>query len=839
MDLTADLLVPGSGAIHTEVLVTTVVIVLLLSFVGGAAAIFTRLTRPPLPRPRRTDRGPRASIPFCFRFSWRWLEIEWGQRLISEEYFHAAVQEKLSLQKENHRLKEEIETLQKLVVLDNTDTPLIRQRVRLVRPHHLHPYEQHETSSDADRQLVANVEQEEQDDEEEGEEEELEEKVVEKFEVVSSDASSETTLPLPPLGVGALPDNTTRTPTTTTTTTLTTATAVEKATTTTTTLRSRVSPLDLPLDGLSPAKDDNDGEWSATTTSVSSPPLSVRDRLSLALTEDMSDLGVSSSEFAVSSDDEDDVFFRDDLTGGSSASPRVASPRLSQKPLPPIPRSAPVPRSVCTSSPDLRASPSGGASSTPPPKARRTDAAKKRKVLLELFETEQSYVKNLDIFVRLFVKPSLKKGFITKEEHHTVFHSIESILEHHRILVNVLAKRCADLLAEEEMHKTSSSAIAARSTKSPRRRDLQQGQGLQIDVRIADIFMNLTIYLNGYSAYAQNYANATSTLRRLLTEKSQFNKDIRRAEGRKECHFLDVFDFLIMPIQRPIHYINLLNEMLKHTAASEPDHEELTKALLSVRNIADSIDQSSGPTSSVHEIMAIQARISSKVPMSLLTPFRKFVKDQRFTFLTGRNKRKKRQVFLFNDIMLVTKPLRPIAADLVAISDAGIGNFFSSSNKHHTDVTFRHKYTVDLAKIEMVEAVPDLSSFSDSENATHMFTFTFKSDARCEELVHASTPPLSRRSTPVSLPPTSLTIPPHAEDDDDELVTCTVIAETREERDDWIESLRASSQAQLKLQSTFLSPRRSVQAKPIAALLSSTKARPRSVPRSLGSRAPL
>jgi len=114
---------------------------------------------------------------------------------------------------------------------------------------------------------------------------------------------------------------------------------------------------------------------------------------------------------------------------------------------------------------------------------------------------------------------------------------------------------------------------------------------------------------------------------------------------------LSVEAFLILPVQRIPRYLLLLQDLLKFTNATHSDFNNLSNALLFIKDFAELINNSKGDADSVTRIKAIQDLILEPPPdFNLATPRRRFICEGCLQY-----KKQKAWLYLFSDAILFTK----------------------------------------------------------------------------------------------------------------------------------------------------------------------------------------
>ncbi|KAJ3273942.1 Rho guanine nucleotide exchange factor 4 [Terramyces sp. JEL0728] len=129
----------------------------------------------------------------------------------------------------------------------------------------------------------------------------------------------------------------------------------------------------------------------------------------------------------------------------------------------------------------------------------------------------------------------------------------------------------------------------------------------------------------------------------------------------------------LKPIQRVCKYPLLVRELIRATDPSHPDMENLNKALLKIETVVTTINEGARHTENVHKMIELQTKFLTKV--SLVAPSRSLVKSRSIDAYNANGDRKKREVYLFNDMLVIAKPdgdkyklLNMVAFDVLSVN---------------------------------------------------------------------------------------------------------------------------------------------------------------------------
>jgi len=173
---------------------------------------------------------------------------------------------------------------------------------------------------------------------------------------------------------------------------------------------------------------------------------------------------------------------------------------------------------------------------------------------------------------------------------------------------------------------------------------------------LGDIFLQIVGFLKIYSRYCSHYNEAM----RVLTEckkQSRFKKFIE--DLKKKSHDIEhrgLEDFLIRPVQRIPRYFLLLQDLVRHTSSDHPDYANLAAAAQKVQAIAEYMNEKKREAENIMKVTEIQEMIEGDCE-TLAKPHRRFVKESQLQEVTkGTVKKQAAVVFLFNDLLIITRP---------------------------------------------------------------------------------------------------------------------------------------------------------------------------------------
>jgi len=249
-----------------------------------------------------------------------------------------------------------------------------------------------------------------------------------------------------------------------------------------------------------------------------------------------------------------------------------------------------------------------------------TKLTPRQKVVREIYATEESYLNNLRILVRVYVSPLRLDArginpMLNLSEVHALFSDVEAVL---RISEKVFEKMTESLEKDE------------------------------LDDSVGKIFCEVAPLLKLYTAYVNSHHRALETHHMLLTRPA-YKNFCEQCKAMPECASCALDSFLILPVQRVPRYELLLKELLKHTEPSDPEHAEIASALSKVSSVALMINNNLRDHERRAAVLAVQEKFGNSV--QLVSPQRWFVRDSMLRKVCKR-KPKPFLFVLFNDVLV-------------------------------------------------------------------------------------------------------------------------------------------------------------------------------------------
>jgi len=251
---------------------------------------------------------------------------------------------------------------------------------------------------------------------------------------------------------------------------------------------------------------------------------------------------------------------------------------------------------------------------------------KRLQIANELLVTEKHYVDILDLLVKVFLQPLRDSNLLPQESARAIFGNTEVLRDKHLVFHELLHKRVRDWMTFRQFG-------------------------------VGDIFYDHADFMLAYTEYVNNFDSALATLTQCTKNSPEFALFVRTCEARPECNLHDLPSMLITPVQRIPRYTLLLQDLQRHTP-SNPRRGLLEMALKKVRDIANYINEQKRVNENAVKMTELESRLvfDPKPKTGLCeVPSRKFIKEGKVLIQLGRKQFKECHVFLFTDLLLITK----------------------------------------------------------------------------------------------------------------------------------------------------------------------------------------
>ncbi|EAT46715.1 AAEL002100-PA, partial [Aedes aegypti] len=249
-------------------------------------------------------------------------------------------------------------------------------------------------------------------------------------------------------------------------------------------------------------------------------------------------------------------------------------------------------------------------------------------VVVELFNTEKSYVESLQTIVLKYLnqlKSPENAGLVDTQTVDEIFFMVPAILNIHERFLEELRRR---LDSWDPMQKIGDAFV--------------------------DVFSRPVI-LDTYTSFVNNWNRAKDAIRTTRQKCPAFARFLE-AMAREHKGKLSLDNLLIKPVQKFPNYELILSRLIKHTDVDHPDQKPLQEALKLVHDILmflnckekEALENGQRETA-LRELEGVIEGMND-----LVTPDRAFLLFDLVSMPSGQATRKERGFFLFNDLLVIT-----------------------------------------------------------------------------------------------------------------------------------------------------------------------------------------
>ncbi|XP_039488484.1 protein still life, isoform SIF type 1 isoform X13 [Drosophila santomea] len=203
------------------------------------------------------------------------------------------------------------------------------------------------------------------------------------------------------------------------------------------------------------------------------------------------------------------------------------------------------------------------------PSRQLTDAEKLRKVVMELVDTERTYVKHLNNLLEHYLEPMKRETFLSNAEINALFGNIHEIVTFQRQFLQNLEE---SLDLEPEFNKFE-----------------HCGQFRNVLFAIGSAFLYYVNHFKLYSSFCASHSKAQKVLH--PNEGNHALQEFLAARNPKQQHSSTLESYLIKPIQRILKYPLLLQQMRNLTDTRADEHVHLCEALKGMEKVAEHINE--------------------------------------------------------------------------------------------------------------------------------------------------------------------------------------------------------------------------------------------------------
>ncbi|CAD8147722.1 unnamed protein product [Paramecium pentaurelia] len=252
----------------------------------------------------------------------------------------------------------------------------------------------------------------------------------------------------------------------------------------------------------------------------------------------------------------------------------------------------------------------------------KTQFQYRKRVLNELFITEQSYCQALTILINSYLKPLREQNkLISSSIIQQIFSNVEAIQQ---LSVDIL-----EIFRKKQEQFNYYSLIA----------DIQLQQHIS--------------FFKIYSIYLVNYQKAFSVQMKLKKENKQYKQFLDAIDKQNQGKTLESY-FLILPVQRIPKYVLLFKDLLKNTSQDHPDYSNIKLVLEKFEQVANQNNKSMDSLLKNQKLFDLQKQYGNFV--KILEQNRQFLREESLhMYFTKGAQIKPMIVYFLSDLILVTE----------------------------------------------------------------------------------------------------------------------------------------------------------------------------------------
>ncbi|XP_016356883.1 trichohyalin isoform X1 [Sinocyclocheilus anshuiensis] len=342
----------------------------------------------------------------------------------------------------------------------------------------------------------------------------------------------------------------------------------------------------------------------------------------------------------------------DSLSISASSSPNQ-SPKLSSRPLPPLPqvllhphtlsktnsfKSLNVPQQSINrpSSPRLSISASSttlwqdlpGVRKSPELEELTEDERRLQEVRFEVVTSEASYCRSLDIVVENFVMSKQLNVILSSQDKNWLFSRLNDV----RAISHSFLSQLEEAVENDIMRFTVCDTIIKHCPR----------------------------FKNVYVPYLTNQSYQDKTYQRLMQESHEFRRVVEKLERNPVCQRLPLRSFLILPFQRITRLKLLVQNIVKRTAPKTKDEAQAIKAMKLLEKMIQDSNESISQMKNIESLVTLNAKVDFECrTLPLISQSRRLVREGPVTELRDfslKDREEERNVYmhLFNDYLLVS-----------------------------------------------------------------------------------------------------------------------------------------------------------------------------------------
>lgn len=258
-------------------------------------------------------------------------------------------------------------------------------------------------------------------------------------------------------------------------------------------------------------------------------------------------------------------------------------------------------------------------------------ALRRQATFLEILQTEENYVKDLELVIEYFLEPIRKRDILDKPMISKIFSNWEELLSK----VN--------------------------------RPFLQRLRQLDSSDDAGTVFLDMADLFKMYAVYCSNQARIGEVIEQAKKASPELKKLDEKALDDRKTRNQGLRDFLILPMQRVCRYPMLLESLVKYTEGPEKTIEALKDAIFRYKALVAQINEWTRRVENVAKLSQIEKRFRDGKTLGLVQAKRHFVSEGRLKMRLPRSLgltsnmevdlQDGAQCFLFDDLLISAAPV--------------------------------------------------------------------------------------------------------------------------------------------------------------------------------------
>ncbi|KAM9752661.1 faciogenital dysplasia [Menidia menidia] len=252
-----------------------------------------------------------------------------------------------------------------------------------------------------------------------------------------------------------------------------------------------------------------------------------------------------------------------------------------------------------------------------------SEAQKLLNIAKELLQTEEAYVKRLNLLDQVFCTKLTEAG-VPQDVITGIFSNISSIYcFHDKFLLPELKTR----ITEEWGSKP----------------------------RIGDILQKLAPFMKMYGEYVKNFDRAMDLVNTWTQRSSQFKSVVQNIQKQDVCGNLTLQHHMLEPVQRIPRYELLLKDYLKKLPDDALDRKDAEKALELISTAANHSNAAIRKMEKMHKLLEVYERLGGEE--DIVNPANELIKEGHIKKMSAKNgTAQDRYLYLFNNMVLYCVP---------------------------------------------------------------------------------------------------------------------------------------------------------------------------------------